>query len=174
VFGLSSARILQMDAEEMSFPDASFDYIWTWGVIHHSADTRRILEQMRRVLRPGGRANVMVYHRSVYKYYVFDGFLKGVLGGRVMRGKSVHDVSQSGTDGAIARYYRPKEWTALAGDLFNIDTYRFYGLKNDMVPLPAGRLKDGIERLMPDGVTRFFTNTLGWGSFLTVHMTRKD
>src|SRR5262249_48509972 len=47
-------KVLQMDAEAMTFADDSFDYIWSWGVIHHSADTRQVLKEMRRVLRPGG------------------------------------------------------------------------------------------------------------------------
>src|SRR5260370_38747581 len=38
LFGFSGT-ILQMDAEAMNFVDNSFDYIWSWGVIHHSADT---------------------------------------------------------------------------------------------------------------------------------------
>jgi len=172
--GLANARILQIDAEEMSFPDGSFDYIWSWGVIHHSADTRRVLEQMHRVLRPGGRANVMVYHRSVWKYYVFDGLLKGLAQGRFLRGRSLHDVNQAATDGAIARYYRKHEWRALSADLFRIDDFRVTGLKVELIPLPAGRLKDMLERALPDALTRFFTNALGWGSFLTIHMTKVD
>ena len=59
-----------MDAEQLQFPDSSFDLIWTWAVIHHSSNTRRILEEMRRVLRPGGKAIVMVYHRTFWEYYV--------------------------------------------------------------------------------------------------------
>ena len=35
------ANIQQMDAENMTFEDNSFDYIWSWGVIHHSSDTER-------------------------------------------------------------------------------------------------------------------------------------
>jgi len=47
-------RIQQMDAENMEFPDASFDFVWSWGVIHHSSDTRKALAEITRVLRPGG------------------------------------------------------------------------------------------------------------------------
>ena len=168
-----NARVLQMDAEEMTFPDASFDYIWSWGVIHHSADTRRVLEQMHRVLRPGGRANVMVYHRSFWKYYVADGLFKGVLQGSLFKRRSLVEVNQAATDGAIARYYRKDEWKALAGDLFRIDEFRVTGLKNDVILLPRSGLKDAVERAIPDSMTRLMTNTLEWGSFLTVHMTKK-
>ena len=36
-----NGRVLQLDAEQMDFPDASFDFVWSWGVIHHSSDTRK-------------------------------------------------------------------------------------------------------------------------------------
>ena len=172
--GLINTEILQMDAEELSFADSSFDYIWSWGVIHHSSDTRRILEQMHRVLKENGQANVMVYHRSFWKYYVFDGFFKGILGGQFFRGNSLNAVSQSATDGAIARYYRIEEWQKLVDDLFVVDGTSIYGLKNDILPIPAGRLKDFLQKIIPNSMSRFLTNKLGWGSFLSVRMTRKE
>jgi len=69
VFGLPGT-VAEMDAEKMLFPDKSFDFVWSWGVIHHSANTRKIIEEMYRVLRPGGEAVVMVYHRTLWEYYV--------------------------------------------------------------------------------------------------------
>jgi SAM-dependent methyltransferase len=171
---LTNARVVQMDAEEMSFPDASFDYVWSWGVIHHSADPRRILEQMHRVLRPGGRANVMVYHRSFWKYFVFDGVFKGVMQGLLLKRRSFLGVNQAQADGAIARFYRKAEWAELCRGLFRIDKFEIAGQKSDVVPLPPGRLKDAALRTVPDSVTRFVTNRLGWGFFLMVEMTKED
>lgn len=51
------------DAESLPFPDASFDLVYSWGVLHHSPDTARAVSEVRRVLRPGGVARVMIYHR---------------------------------------------------------------------------------------------------------------
>ncbi len=51
------------DAEHLPFPDASFDLVYSWGVLHHSPDTHRAVDEVWRVLRPGGRARVMIYHR---------------------------------------------------------------------------------------------------------------
>jgi ubiquinone/menaquinone biosynthesis C-methylase UbiE len=62
LFGLASA-LAQGDAENLSFPDAVFDVVYTWGVIHHSPDTNRAVAEIHRVLKPGGIAKVMVYHR---------------------------------------------------------------------------------------------------------------
>ena len=72
-FGIDDARILRMDAERMGFADESFDFIWSWGVIHHSANTEQILREMRRVLRCGGSAVTMVYHRGLWNVLYLRG-----------------------------------------------------------------------------------------------------
>jgi len=170
---LKNATVKQMDAEKMDFANASFDYIWTWGVIHHSADTRQIIQQMARVLREGGQANVMVYHRSFWKYYIHDGFFKGVLQGGLFKGRGVTGINQAATDGAIARYYTKSEWRKLVSDLFDVDSFAITGLKVELLPLPPGKIKNGLEKVIPNFISRFFTNTLSWGSFLTIRMTKK-
>lgn len=171
LFGIP-ARILCMDAERMSFPDQSFDFIWSWGVLHHSADTLQVLREMHRVLRPGGEAVVMVYYRSFWKYYVVDGLVRGLLGGDLWRSGSLHRVNQTATDGALARPYRPKEWQKLCEDLFHIKRFMITGQKSDLIPLPASALKSAIEEIIPDVISRTFTNRLRFGSFLIVEMRR--
>jgi len=52
------------DAEQLPFHDESFDIVYSWGVLHHSPDTARAVSEIHRVLKPGGRAAVMVYHRN--------------------------------------------------------------------------------------------------------------
>jgi len=51
------------DAESLPRPDACFDTVYCFGVIHHTPHTERCVAEMRRVLRPGGTAIVAVYHR---------------------------------------------------------------------------------------------------------------
>lgn len=51
------------DAEALPFADDSFDLVYSWGVLHHSPNTERCLREVHRVLRPGGIARIMVYHR---------------------------------------------------------------------------------------------------------------
>lgn len=58
------------DAECLDFPDNSFDLVYSHGVLHHTPDTAGAIREVRRVLRPGGRAAVMLYHRNSYNYRV--------------------------------------------------------------------------------------------------------
>jgi ubiquinone/menaquinone biosynthesis C-methylase UbiE len=49
------------DAENLRFPDGSFDFVYSWGVLHHSPDTLKAFAEAHRVLRPGGTAKIMIY-----------------------------------------------------------------------------------------------------------------
>jgi SAM-dependent methyltransferase len=62
LFGLSS-ELAVGDAERLSFEDATFDIVYSWGVLHHSPDTPRAVAEVHRVLKPGGKALIMVYHK---------------------------------------------------------------------------------------------------------------
>jgi ubiquinone/menaquinone biosynthesis C-methylase UbiE len=68
-FGLRS-DVRVMDAENLEFPDATFDLVYSWGVLHHSPDTAKAVREVYRVLKPGGEARVMIYHK-----YSFVGYM---------------------------------------------------------------------------------------------------
>ena len=55
------ADVRQGDGESLDFPDASFDLVHAYGVLHHSADPPRAFNAVRRVLKPGGEFRGMVY-----------------------------------------------------------------------------------------------------------------
>lgn len=58
------------DAENLEFADESFDLVYSHGVLHHTPDTAKAIREVHRVLRPGGRAIVMLYHRGSYNYRI--------------------------------------------------------------------------------------------------------
>ena len=61
-FGLHS-ELSVGDAEALDFNDGSFDLVYSWGCIHHSPDTEKVISEIYRVLRPGGEAKIMIYNK---------------------------------------------------------------------------------------------------------------
>src|SRR5207245_9250204 len=60
-------RVLSADAVNLPFDSNSFDLGFSFGVLHHSPDTIRALDELVRVIRPGGELKIMLYNRrSIY------------------------------------------------------------------------------------------------------------
>jgi SAM-dependent methyltransferase len=55
---LKPVAALQMDAERMSFEDASFDFVYSRSVFEHLERPHRVLYEIQRVLKPGGVAHI--------------------------------------------------------------------------------------------------------------------
>jgi SAM-dependent methyltransferase len=167
---LDHLSLMRMDAEQMEFPSGSYDLVWSWGVIHHSANTRKILEEIHRVLRPGGVAITMVYHRNFWNYSVVPSLFRFV---RLRKQRmSIHAARQHLVDGAIARHYSTGEWRKTVADLFAVDWIRVFGSKSELLPLPSGRLKQAMKSITPDVVARVFTNRLRLGMFLVSRLRK--
>jgi 2-polyprenyl-3-methyl-5-hydroxy-6-metoxy-1,4-benzoquinol methylase len=59
------------NAEELtqSVPIESYDLIYSFGVIHHTPQPERVIEQMRHYTRPDSTVKIMVYHRYAWKVF---------------------------------------------------------------------------------------------------------
>lgn len=78
VFGLEG-DIREADAEHLPFPDASFDFVYSWGVLHHTPGTRKAIDEIFRVLVPGGKAGLMLYNRNSLLYRYTVAYQEGVV-----------------------------------------------------------------------------------------------
>lgn len=61
--GLSNMRFLKQSVLALNFPDGSFDYVYSMGVLHHTPDPYGGFRELCRVLRPGGVLIVSLYNR---------------------------------------------------------------------------------------------------------------
>mgnify|MGYP003693982865 CR=1 FL=1 len=52
------------DGERLPFPDNTFDLVYAHGVVQYTADPQRLVDECRRVLKPGGEAVFQVYNRD--------------------------------------------------------------------------------------------------------------
>src|SRR5688572_29276335 len=60
----------QGNAQELAFPDATFDIVYSHGVLHHTPEPDKAFAEVARVLKPGGRCILMLYHRHSFNYYI--------------------------------------------------------------------------------------------------------
>jgi ubiquinone/menaquinone biosynthesis C-methylase UbiE len=58
------------NAEQLSFADGTFDLVYSHGVLHHTPNIQQAIDEVWRVLKPGGRSIIMLYHKTSFNYYV--------------------------------------------------------------------------------------------------------
>jgi len=79
---------LQGDAENLPFLEETFDIVYSNGVLHHTSDTEAAIDEVFRVLKPGGRAAIMLYCKSSWHYWLNMFLCVGVLQGKAWGDKN--------------------------------------------------------------------------------------
>ena len=93
-FGLydMTGSFMIADGERLPFASNSFDVVYSNGVLHHTPDTAGAIREVHRVLRPGGVAKVMLYHRNSLNYWLEIVLRRGVVGFEFLRGRSAEEI----------------------------------------------------------------------------------
>jgi ubiquinone/menaquinone biosynthesis C-methylase UbiE len=79
---------MQGDAESLAFDDGTFDIVYSNGVLHHTNDTGKAIDEVYRVLKPGGQAVIMLYCKNSWHYWINMLLCVGVLKGKLLGGKN--------------------------------------------------------------------------------------
>jgi SAM-dependent methyltransferase len=144
------AMVLQADAEALPFDDGAFDFVYSWGVIHHTPNPERAAREVVRVTKPGGRICVMVYHR--YSLVALQSWLvNGLARGQPWR--SLGDLISSYHESPGTSAYTIPE----ARRLFR----GMGGLVVTPVVTPYD-VRFSRTRSLPTGVQRLIPRRLGW------------
>lgn len=162
------ADVRIMDAEQMEFGDEEFDFVWSWGVIHHSAQTEEIVREVNRVLKGGCEFRLMVYNRRSLEAFIK--MMRGLLSGKFFKGMSVPEVLSFYSDGYIARHYTPRQISLmLEHNGFSLDKISILGQKSELIPLPGsgltGRFKHAVVNHIPGSLAAFVLSIFGWFLF---------
>jgi SAM-dependent methyltransferase len=67
----SPDQVVQGSILSAPYADEQFDHVFSIGCIHHTGDIERAVAEIHRVLRPGGRAVVMIYNRRSFRRAVY-------------------------------------------------------------------------------------------------------
>ncbi len=168
--GLRS-RLLVTNTERLPFEDAAFDLVYSWGVVHHSPDTSAAVREIHRVLRPGGRARVMIYqHRSLVGVMLWLRY--ALLAGRPWR--SLQEVYARHLESPGTKAYTPGEAQAMFSSFEAVHVASELS-PGDLLLGAAGQRHQGLllqaaRALYPRAlVRRLFA---GWGLHLLIEATR--
>jgi len=137
--GKPAEQARQASVLELPFEEATFDYVYSIGCLHHTGDLPKSIQEVHRVLVPGGRAVVMLYNRHSLRRFRF------ALGHTLRRGdqslddelRGVYDAHEGGeaaphTDfvsrGDVRRLFA--DFAQVNIEVQNFDSYRF-GVKRE-------------------------------------------
>lgn len=129
-----TADIREGDAESLPFDDDSFDFIWSWGVIHHSGRTARVVREIARTLRPDGETRIMVYYRGATSAAIAY-FRDHLLHGKFLR-QEFDSTLLTSSDGFSARFYTRDQFADLFLAYFSEVEVSVCGQDSDALPLP--------------------------------------
>jgi len=149
--GLSGVQALQADAEDLSvLPDASFDFLYSWGVMHHSAHPERCFAQACSKLKLGGRGLIMVYHTGSLRYWL-KGLAWLILRGKLFAGDRFKTVQRHYTDGYYHKHYTRKSLAqAMREAGFEVEAVDVTHMSSRMIPF------------VPEGVRQWLKQRIGW------------
>ncbi|HEX9614821.1 MAG TPA: class I SAM-dependent methyltransferase, partial [Bacteroidota bacterium] len=163
-FSLYNRRgaFVNADAENLGFKNDSFDFVFSNGVLHHTADTAGAVQEVLRVLKPGGEALIILYHRNslVYRLQILlksgtKRFLGKLLRGQNPFSLSVSKILSASTDGEsnpLTKVFSRREGLDLMTGFSNVTTDVYHLNKGDFP----------LSRLFPQKTLDWLSRSVGW------------
>lgn len=158
------ADFLLADAEALPFADESFDVVYSNGVLHHTPDTERAVREVHRILRPGGVAKVMLYHRHSLYYWSEIILHRGLLRGQLLRGHTPEQIMSRYVEYSehearpLVKVYSRRE----ARELFK----PFRQVTTEIEQMIRRELRF-LSPLVSDSMFRRLQRSLGWNVIIT-------
>jgi ubiquinone/menaquinone biosynthesis C-methylase UbiE len=154
--------LLQEGARTLPLPDDSVDHIHSSGVLHHVPDLPHILAEFRRILRPNGTANVMVYNYDSLFVHLYIAWQRQIIEGTFadLALREAFARSTDGVDCPIANVYTaaefeeltraagfPLEFTGAAISMFEagLAPKRFEAIQDRRLPVGSRRFLLDLE-----------------------------
>jgi len=161
-------RLQVADAENLPFQDNTFDLVYSWGVLMCTPDTPKAIIEAYRVLKPGGTAKIMIYHKySIVGYMLWLRY--ALLRGRPFT--PLLDIYMKYLESPGTKAYSVKEARKLFMD-YEIESINTFLTHGDLLTSGAGQRHQGflltLARIIwPHWLIRFLFPR--YGLFMTIN-----
>jgi len=159
----ADGQFLNGDAETLPFPDESFDLIYSFGVLHHTPNTQKTIDEVYRCLQPGGEAIIMLYYKwsALIFGHTILGF--GVRQGKLLKTRSISklisnytefDSQYEGNVNPLTKVYSKREVRKMFKRFQTIDMELHYlwpghfGPASRLLPLVPEKIKQNLHRVL--------------------------
>lgn len=140
-------ELMRGNGEQLEFQDNRFDCVYAHGVIQYTADPRAMVDEIHRVLKPGGTAILMVYNRHSWLNFL----------SRTLNVKMEH------TDAPVLKKFTRKEFSRMLKKFSRVHMF------TERFPVRS-RLQKGIKAVFFNTlfvpafniIPRFITGKTGW------------
>lgn len=171
-FGLDP-NVVQGDVEHLPYPDAWFDVVYSNGVLHHVPNLGDALQEIRRVLKPGGQMTILMYNRNSVFYAGLVAIQ--IATGRIFKESLADRRSRIESSAANAKpivnvYSRTELSKILRANGFEVR--RIIARKCNPEDLPGSGLITRFYRLVPQSLYDMAGRLAGW--YLVATATRQS
>lgn len=151
-------NFMRVDAEYLPFRDSIFDIVYSFGVLHHTPNTKKAIENIYKVLKPGGEAIIMLYNKNSFNYWYNIIFRHGIVN-RELRNYSIRELlskyieySSNGVE-PLVKVYNKSEVKELFKQ-FGKTAIEIHQLRNDELPV--------IGNYLPKSIVNGLSHICGW------------
>lgn len=143
-------NLIFADAESLPFFESFFDFAYSWGCLHHTPNPSQAISEMRRVLKPGGKFLVMLYHK--FSLVSLQAYLRYGLWPMPFR-HSIDAILASHIESPGTKAYTIQQ----AQDLFcDFEEVRIQSV------VTRYDLRIARDRFLPFWMQKFIPSSLGW------------
>lgn len=141
------------DAEQLPLASGSIDIVYSFGVLHHTPDIQKAIDEIYRILKPNGLVIIGLYHKNSWYYWVNLILFKGILQGG-LKGKSFSEFLSTSVEFSrsnakpLVKVYSRSDCRKLFKTFSKIIEVKTYHFKKEQIPIP-NNIKQFLPSFLP-------------------------